>query len=219
MKRLMLGTLLAMATAGTAFAQEPRGFVEGSGGVASTSDGTSGNVGIDVGRQVAPHLIVFGSIGRLRNVEPSLVQPGMDAAVAALGATDVNVIGTARAPATYGLGGVRFSIPTHAFVTPYLLAGVGIARVTPNARFVYSSGTSLGTTTDMAGQDVTSDVTTAGYFTQPAAQNVAVIRFGGGIQVPLGRSIVGEVGYSVFRLSTATPVTAQSVTFGLGLRF
>ena len=185
----------------------------------TASSATSGDVGIDVGREVAPHLIVFGSVGRLQNVDPSLAQPGVDAAVAALGASNTSVIRMARTPATYFIGGARYSVPTHYMVTPYVDAGAGVARVTPNGRFEFSSGTSLGSATDVAGQDVTSDVTTSGLFTQPASQTVGVMRFGGGVQIPIGRSIVGDVGYNVYRLNTTSPVTAQNVTFGIAVRF
>ena len=59
----------------------------------------------------------------------------------------------------------------------------------------------------------------AGYFTVPASSSGVISRFGGGVQIPIGRMLVGDIGYAFSRIATDTPVTANSVTFGVGVRF
>ena len=58
-----------------------------------------------------------------------------------------------------------------------------------------------------------------GYFTVPASSSGVISRFGGGVQIPIGRMLVGDIGYAFSRIATDTPVTANSVTFGVGVRF
>jgi opacity protein-like surface antigen len=42
---------------------------------------------------------------------------------------------------------------------------------------------------------------------------------GGGVETPIAPHLVADVGYRVSRISASTPVSAQSVTFGVGYRF
>ena len=81
------------------------------------------------------------------------------------------------------------------------------------------SGASLSGADTTAGADVTSDVISYGWFTQPTQSTGLMLRTGGGVQIPLGKYLLGNVGYSISRISADTPVKAQDVTFGVGLRF
>ncbi|PYR74054.1 MAG: hypothetical protein DMF86_19185 [Acidobacteria bacterium] len=221
MKRLVgsITVSLVLAAAAAAGAQEKKGFVQGSGGFATNSEATSGDVALQGGVRVAPHLVVFGDIGRLTNVQPSDAQPAVDTAVSALAANNLTITGDAHVPAWYTAGGVRLEIPTRTLVTPYVFGAVGYARVNPSARFQYSGGTTLSGATATAGEDATTDVINAGYFTVPASSSGVISRFGGGVQIPIGRMLVGDIGYAFSRIATDTPVTANSVTFGVGVRF
>ena len=62
MKRLVgsITVSLVLAAAAAAGAQERKGFVQGSGGFATNSEATSGDVALQGGVRVAPHLVVFG---------------------------------------------------------------------------------------------------------------------------------------------------------------
>jgi hypothetical protein len=100
-----------------------------------------------------------------------------------------------------------------------VFGALGFARVSPSAKFLYVSGTALNGTDTTAGADVTSDVISNGWLTQPTQSTGLMLRTGGGVQIPLGKYLLGNIGYSVSRISADTPVKAQDVTFGVGLRF
>src|SRR6476661_4339463 len=105
----------AIAVAGGAGAQE-RSIVTTSAGVATTSEATSGAVNFDYGVTVRKNVVVFGGVGRLQNVEPSLSQPAVDAAVSSLAASNVAVSGESRAAAWYSDAGVRIMIPARPWI-------------------------------------------------------------------------------------------------------
>src|SRR5712692_8682111 len=93
--------IVLMAT--PSFAQTERGYVEGAGGFASSPDTTSGDVLGEIGVRIAPHLLVFGDIGRFQNLQPSAIQPSVDLTTATLSASQgVTVVGTGRVPVSYG---------------------------------------------------------------------------------------------------------------------
>ena len=104
-------------------------------------------------------------------------------------------------------------------VTPYVFGGLGFARLTPSARFLYQSGTTLTGNLAATGDDITADVVANGLFTAPAATTGLMLRTGGGLQVPLGKHLLGNVDYSVSRISADTPLHSQDLTFGVGFRF
>ena len=190
------------------------------GGFAVSPDGTSGDVLGEVGVRIAPHLSVFGDIGQFHNLQPSLVQASVDNTDATLAAGGLTVNGIARVPAWYSMGGLRYSTPMIARLSPYVFGGVGVARLTPTAQFVYSSGTLLGAaTTPASGDDVTAQLVSLGDFTQPPASNAFMFAVGGGVEAPIAPHLVADIGYRVSRVSADTPVSAQSVTFGVGYRF
>src|SRR5262249_20173252 len=114
---------LAATAAAPAYAQEPRGYVTGLGGFASSTDGTSGDMLGEAGVRVAPHLSVFASLGRFQNLQPSDVQPAVDLTVAAMSAgTGLNLSGTAATPPWDPNGGVRYGAAARGPLTP-LAAG------------------------------------------------------------------------------------------------
>jgi hypothetical protein len=219
MRSIVMGTLLSVATATAAHAQTGSAYVLGSGGFATTSEATAGSASGEVGFELARHVFIFGDVGTLRNVQPSIVQPTVDASVAAATADGLSVAGEPRVSARDLAGGVRYEIPRWAIVTPYVSAGLGVARLTPSARFTYQSGTTVAGTAAIAGADATNDVVTSGLFTAPASSDAMLVRVGAGVKIPLGARLLGDIGYSVSRISSDTPVSAQGLQFGVGIRF
>jgi opacity protein-like surface antigen len=219
MKTMMMVTAVCLMTATAARAQTRNGYVEANGGFATTTDATAGAVSGEVGYEVMKNLFVVGSFGDLRNVDPSTVQATVDASVAALNATGLSVLGDPRVSARYALGGARYEIPRWTRATPYVSAGLGFARLTPSARFTYQSGNTIGGTTALAGEDATSDVVTGGFFTAPASSSALMVRVGAGVKIPIANRVVGDIGYSVSRISSDTPISAQGLQFGIGYRF
>jgi opacity protein-like surface antigen len=221
MRVLVLGIVCVAAAAAPAFAQSSqndRAYVTVGGGMAISPDVTSGDVLGEVGMRVAPNLFVFGDLGQFHNLQPSLVQPSVDATDAALSATGLTVTGTGRVPALQVLGGVRYTIATRSTIAPYVLGAAGLARLSPTAQFIYGSGTLPGST-PISGDDVTSQLVTLGDFTQPAATNAFMFSVGGGVQVPVAPRVSVDVGYRLSRIDADTPLNAHSIVAGIGYRF
>jgi hypothetical protein len=219
MKKIIVFAALVGLAAPPLFAQTERAYVSGLGGFAVTPDTTSGNVLGEVGVRVAPHIVVFGDVGQFRDVQPSAVQPTVDATTAMLQTVGLNVTGTARVPAFYSVGGVRYEFQRQTRVEPYVLGGIGFARMMPTAEFSYASGPLPDGSTPAVGTDVTSQLVSANDFTAPAATTSFMYTIGGGVDVPVTRRWVVDAGYRFSRISSDTPVNVQGVNFGLGYRF
>jgi opacity protein-like surface antigen len=220
MKKFVMAATLTLFTAAPLLAQTEHAYVTGVGGFATSPDVTSANVLAEAGVRIAPHLLVFGTLGEVRNLQPSEAQPTVDSTTASVAAAQgLSVLGTARVPALYSIGGVRYEVPMQGRVSPYVLGGLGVARLSPTAQFTYSSGTLPDGSTPAAGADVTDRLVTAGYFTAPAASNAFMFTLGGGVDVPVARHWAVDVGYRFSRFAATTPLNAQGATFGLGYRF
>jgi opacity protein-like surface antigen len=219
MKILLITATLALAAV-PAFAQSSNVYANVAGGFAVGPDGTSGDMLGEVGVHLTPRLSVFGDIGQFHNLQPSTVQPSVDSTAATLAAGGLSVTGEARVPAWYSMGGVRWTFPETARLTPYVFGGAGFARLTPSAKFTYNSGTLVGAVTaPVSGDDVTTQLVSLGDFTQPPASTAFMFSVGGGVETPIAPHLVADVGYRVSRVSADTPLNAQSVTFGVGYRF
>ena len=143
--RVVMRVVLSVATvtsltAAPLLAQTPRGYVTGMGGFAVSPDITSGDVMGEAGVRIAPHLMLFGDLGQFHNLQPSDAQPAVDDTTALTTAQGLDVLGTARVPAWYSVGGLRYEVPTHSRISPYVLGGIGAARLTPKARFTFEGG-------------------------------------------------------------------------------
>ena len=219
MKVLILVAASIAFTGGPLFAQSARGYVAGAGGFAISPDATSGDAVGEIGVRIAPGLLVFGDLGQFHNLQPSGVQPTVDSTTATLSGSGLNVIGIGRVPAVYSVGGLRFDAPTKSRVAPYVLGGIGIAHLTPQAQFTYSSGPLPDGSTPAVGDDVTSQIETAGAFTVPTPTNAFMFTIGGGVEVPVARHWAVDAGYRFSRVNADTPLNTQGVTFGFGYRF
>jgi opacity protein-like surface antigen len=226
MRALLLAAAMTATVAGPAFAQNAqaaqteRGYISGIGGFAVTPDATSGDVVAEAGVRIAPHLLVFGNIGQFHNLQPSDIQPAIETTTTFLSAgLGLNVVGIARVPAWYSVGGLRYELPAQRHVSPYVLGGLGFARLTPTAKFTYTSGTLPDGTIPSSGADVTSQLESAGDFTMPLATNAFMFTLGGGVGVPFNRHWSVDAGYRFSRIDSDVPVNAQGATFGLGYRF
>ena len=146
MRTLMTAVVATMLTAAPLFAQEgggpdAKGFITGLGGFADSLGKTTGNVMVEGGVRIAPHVMIFGNGGRFGNLQADL-QPTIDAATAALSANQgLSVTGGGSLPAWYTTGGVRVEVPAGHRILPYVLGSVGVARLNPSAQFTFSSGT------------------------------------------------------------------------------
>jgi opacity protein-like surface antigen len=220
MKVIWLAAALVALSAAPSMAQAERGYISGAGGFVVSPETTSGDVLVEGGVRVAPHLSVYGNFGQFRNLQPSGVQPAIDSTTATLSASNgLDVVGTGRVPAWYSGGGLRFEVPTRSRVAPYALGGIGFARLTPTAQFTYTSGPLPDGTTPTVGDDVTTQLETAGVFTTPAPSNSFMFTLGGGVAVPVARHWAVDAGYRFSRIQADAPINAQGMTFGFGYRF
>jgi opacity protein-like surface antigen len=99
-----------------------------------------------------------------------------------------------------------------------------MARLNPTPQLTFVSGPMPDGSTPAVGDDVTSAITTAGDFSAPPASNAFMFMLGGGVQVPLVPHWVADAGYRYARIAadstlSASPLNANSVTFGVGYRF
>jgi len=145
-------------------------------------------------------------------------------AVSTLSSTDaVDVVGTARMPARYALGGLRWQPRTPRRVVPFLTGGLGVAHLSPVARFTFTDGTLPNADPAAAppnsGDDVTAQVSTLGVFAAPAPSTAMMIMGGGGAEFDLARHWAVDTEYRVSRISASTPLHAQGLAFGVGYRF
>jgi opacity protein-like surface antigen len=223
MRSLVMAASLTLLSAAPLLAQSERGYLTGAGGFATTSETTSGDFVIEGGWRIAPNLMVFGNIGQFHNLQPSDVQAAVDTTTGLLSTSQgLDVTGTGRVPATYSVGGLRYQIPMRArFFSPYLLGGLGVARLSPTAEFTFTSGTATlpDGTTATPGANVTNALVTAGDFTAPAASTSFMYTLGGGVQIPIAGRWAADVGYRFSRIESETPLNAQGLTFGFGYRF
>jgi opacity protein-like surface antigen len=222
MRNVLIPTLAAIVViwSSAAFAQEPRGYIEGTGGFSTGAGTTTGGTTGEIGMKVAPKIALFGTFGRLQDMQSASLQTSVNDAVTSLAANnDLNATGTARTPASFALGGARILFTNHSAVTPYVFGGVGFARLNPTVHFTYDSGTTLSGNTANTGDDITSDVVANGVFTQPTSTKGLMLRSGGGLQLPFGKHLLGDISYNVSRISATTPINTQGLTFGLGIKF
>ena len=229
MSRLMMAMTLAVLGVAPLFAQEngeqdARGYVTGLGGFTVSGGDTAGDFRVEGGVRVAPHLMVFGNVGRFGDLQGDL-QPTLNTTTAALAANQgLTVLGSGSLPASYVTGGLRVEIPTSTRVLPYVLGGVGVARLSPTAQFTFSSGTMPDGSTPAVGTDVTGALTTSGSFIAPPASTAFMFTLGGGMQVPVAPHWVADVGYRYSRIAadstlSASALNANGMTFGVGYRF
>jgi hypothetical protein len=223
--RTTIGAIAALAigSAVPALAQQaaptPRSIVDASGGVTSTSEATSAAINLDYGVTIWRHVVAFGGVGRLMNVEPSLAQQAVAATVSNLAAKEVDVTGQPEGPAWYADGGVRFMIPAGARVMPFVFTALGVGHTMPSGRFTYQGTLGVAGGTTMAGEDATTDVQSADDFTSPAGEWGTVARLGGGVLIPIHKTFAATVGYDFTRIGVSTPFNVRSVTFGIGYHF
>jgi opacity protein-like surface antigen len=231
MRTLMMAAAVTVLAAAPLLAQEhgaggqdAAGYVTGLGGFAASVGNTTGDMLVEGGVRIAPHLMVFGNVGRFGNLQADL-QPTLDATTSALANNQgLNVIGGGSLPATYASGGLRVEVPTNRRIMPYALGGIGVAHLNPTAQFTFSSGTMPDGSSPATGTDVTAALVSSGGFTAPPSSNAFMFTLGGGVQVPVASHWVIDAGYRYSRIAaddtlSASPLNANGMTFGFGYRF
>jgi opacity protein-like surface antigen len=213
----------ASSIAQESHAQDPNGYVSGFGGAAWADGNSTGSVLFEGGVRVAPHVTAFGNIGRFANLKGDL-DPTLAAATTSLSQQGLGVTSGGALPAWYGLGGLRAEFPASAHALPYVLGGLGAARLNPTAQFAFASGTMPDGLTPDVGTDVTSSLIALGSYTAPPASNALMFMLGGGVALPTTPHWAVDLGYRYSRIAADSTLSAAALntnvmTFGLGYRF
>jgi opacity protein-like surface antigen len=231
MRTLMVAATVTLLTAAPLLAQgkgtnpgEAGGYVAGLTGFATSTANTTGDTLVEGGVRVARHVKLFADIGRFGNLQGDL-QPTLDATTSTLSANQgLGVIGGGKLPATYFTGGLRVEVPTGTRVMPYVLGGAGVAHLSPTPTFTFASGSMPDGSTPDVGTDVTAVLTSNGAFTAPPASSAFMFTLGGGVEIPVARHWLADAGYRYSRIAadttlSASPLTTNGMTFGVGYRF
>ena len=218
MRRTAIGLIFGLLITTAWSAQEGGVYIKADAGFVASTEATSGDMNVEIGTRLTDVVQVFGQFGRLANVQPSTAQPSVDAAIAALHTNGYPVIGSAKGPAWFSVGGVR-AMARAGTSRPCATASLGLAHLSPRAQFTYQAGPTLSGATFTAGQDATADVLSTNYFNTPAGASALIFQVGGGIQAPINNLMSVDIGYSLSRISSATPITTKGLNFGIAFRF
>jgi len=231
MEKVLRGLWLAVVVFGVAvvpaLAQEARvpptkGYMTLFGGTVWAGD-TTGSVIFEGGARVAPHVLAFGNIGRFNDLQTDLT-PSLSAETATLSGEGLGVDGLGTLPAWYTLGGLRAEFPANRHALPYVLGGLGTARLKPNEQFMFTNGALPDGTVPAVGTDVTSTLETSGALLAPSSSNAFMYTLGGGVQLPVAQHWAADLGYRYSRIAADTALSSgalrtNAITFGFGYRF
>jgi opacity protein-like surface antigen len=203
--------LSGVAQAQTAAVSDPsRGYAEG---VAQSSFGnvTSQSFGGEVGVTIRPSVVVFLEAGRVNDVTTPQFGAAAQTIAGGLGLTQANVTYHVKEPATFGVIGAKYVVPTSGSVRPYVLAGGGLAHVSQNASFAVG-GADI--TSSLATYGVTLGSDLSGNFTKP------MVVVGGGAMYTAWHMVVVDLQFRYGRiLADGGGINVSRVGIGFGVRF
>ena len=215
---LMLGAWLvsgASAQAQTsAMAPHPdaqRGYVAVD-AAATFGSSSSQSYGGEVGVTIAPGWQLFVEAGHVNNVSTAAFVTAAQAIAGGLGQTQSGVGVSAKEPVAFGDAGVRYLVPVSGTsVLPYVMAGIGAARVTQDAKFTIGGADVTGS---LAQYGVQLGTDLSGRFTKP------LLVLGGGVTVPVWSRVVIDLHYRYGRIFAADQgINVSRAGIGIGVRF
>ena len=198
-----------VAHAQPAAAAPSKGYVEG---VAQSAFGnvTSQSFGVEGGVAVAGRLQVFGEVGKVRDTSPKSIGANAQLMAGFLSQTQSNVAFSVRQPATFGIGGVRYAMPSGR-IEPYVMAGAGMASVKRDVKFTVGA-TDVTSTLETLGVKLGTDL--SGSETKP------MISFGGGVAWAGWQRLVVDLQFRYGRILTESQgLNVARAGIGVGVRF
>jgi len=177
---------------------EPAGYVRLLGGLtfAPTTDGL---VGAGAGFNVTPTLLIVAEIGRFRDV----LSRDIDFDSPTDGGVEIHPAESA----VYGMGGLRFLVPTSRYGRPYATVSAGIARLQDE------------TIITVFGRDITADFRVVGALPLFPRIYESLISLGGGVNWETKRGLSFDVGYRYVRIFTVEPIEVGAAYFAVGYAF
>jgi hypothetical protein len=198
-KNSILLALALVCLSVPAFAQTPSappkgGYIAGVGGMTFGTE-TSSLFGGEVGVEATPNVTVYGTMGRMQNIAPTYVKDYLDGSGL-----------TMKSPAFFGIGGVKYRIPTNSSVRPYVLGGGGIGS------------TKLKVTATGVGDITDAFIAEAGLAQSDVKATRFVVETGGGIEIPVGPIYV-DTGYRFDKFVNLEDANVSRAYVGVGYRF
>lgn len=177
---------------------EPAGYVRLLGGLTFVPS-TDGFVGGGAGFNLTPTFQVVAEVGRFRDVL------SRDLSHEAL--TESGELNRTRS-AVYGMGGLRFLVPTSRYGRPYATVSAGIAGLRDDVSIT------------VAGRDVTAEFRVVGALPPVAAKDYeSLISLEGGVNWETKRGLSFDVGYRYVRIFTVEPIEVGAAYFAFGYVF
>lgn len=211
----VLASMVVMS--GTAQAQSASAAAESTGYVEGLVQSAFGNVtsqsfGAEGGYRVGQRMHVFVELGRVRDTSPKTI--GAAAQIIAGYLTRVQtapVTFSVKQPMEFGVAGIRYSVPYSDRIEPYVIGGVGLARVTRQVGFT------------IGGADVTETIGTYGVALGKdlaGTEDKLMISAGGGVIWKVRAPIFLDATYRYGRVATdGGATTVNRVGLGVGLTF
>jgi opacity protein-like surface antigen len=182
------------------------GYIAGIGGLTFGNESDKlygGEIGVDATR----NLTVYGSLGRMQNIAPKSVNDTLDVynALLTLATGDVWEF-KAKAPTFFGIGGLKYRVPTNSSVRPYVLGGAGIGSVKVHV-------------TEARFGDITDALLAEGTLDQSDVKATKfLVEMGGGVEIPVGPMYV-DTGYRFGKFVGLEDTNISRAYVGIGYRF
>lgn len=164
-------------------------------------------LGAEGGFPLSDSFDVFVEGGRMRNVATS----DLDAAAAVV-AQFIAGTGEAKQSVGYFDAGLRYLIPTTGRYEPYVLFGVGVAKVSRSATFTVGGTDVTGELLDRFGVQLGGDLL--------EDETKALVTFGVGARFNVRGNLVADASYRYARIFLSEQgLNTNRLQFGIGVRF
>jgi opacity protein-like surface antigen len=209
----------AMSLAGVAAAQTRPGSASSSQigygefvAQAAFGNVTSNSFGGEIGINVLPDLQVFIEGGHMGDVATPSISDAAKLIAGALSQSQPAPVGySVKQPVTFGAAGLRYLIPVQSPVRPYVMGGLGLAKVQQQFA-VTIGGTDVTSTLDQYGVQLGTDL--SGSFTK------LLLVVGGGVTYPVWQHLVVDLQYRYGRIfADDQGINTHRAGIGVGVRF
>jgi opacity protein-like surface antigen len=211
----------AMTLTGVAWAQtrassasapsESIGYAEG---VAQASFGnvTSNSFGAEIGVNIRPDLQVFAEGGHMGDVATPAISAAAMQIAGYLSQSQSSPVGySVKQPVNFGAAGLKYLPPIHGPFQPYVLGGLGAAKVTQNFN-VTIGGTDVTSSLDQYGVTLGTDL--SGSFTK------LLLVLGGGVNYTVFQHLLIDAQYRYGRIfAEDQAINTHRAGIGVGVRF
>jgi opacity protein-like surface antigen len=207
---VVLGTLAFSSVVHAQSSAPGKGYVEA---VAQSAFGnvTSQSFGGEFGVTVVPNVQLFLDVGQVHNVATAQISTAAATIAGYLSQAQTNVGYRIKQPVTFGLAGVKFSVPVTGKLQPYVMAGGGVAKVKQDVTFSVGGSD---VTANLAPYGVVLGADLSGSFTKPMAT------VGLGVMWPAWRRLVLDFQYRYGRIfADGQGINVSRAGLGFGVRF